>query len=58
MRGVLEKLGVILISQGFSLGFAHQAFAESGSLADEKADAEVRSVGLGLVNVTKQLIAR
>ncbi|WP_321951935.1 NADPH-dependent FMN reductase [Burkholderia cenocepacia] len=58
MRGVLEKLGAIVIPQGFSLGSAHQAFAGSGSLADEKADAEVRRVGLGLVNVTKQLIAR
>jgi chromate reductase len=56
MRGVLEKLGAIVIPQGFSLGSAHQAFAESGGLADEKADAEVRRVGLGLVGVTKQLI--
>jgi chromate reductase, NAD(P)H dehydrogenase (quinone) len=57
-RGVLEKLGAILIPQVFSLGSAHQAFAGSGSLADEKADAEVRRVGLGLVGVTKQLITR
>ena len=57
-RGVLEKLGAILIPQVFSLGSAHQAFAGSGRLADEKADAEVRRVGLALVGVTKQLIAR
>lgn len=57
MRGVLEKLGAILIPQGFSLGLAHQAFAEGGGLTDEKADAEVRRVGLGLVGVTKQLSA-
>jgi chromate reductase len=57
MRGVLEKLGAIVIPQGFSLGSAHQAFAEGGGLADEKADAEVRRVGLGLAGVTKQLIA-
>ena len=56
MRGVLEKLGAILIPQGFSLGSAHQAFAGNGGLADEKADAEVRRVGLALVSVTKQLI--
>ena len=57
MRGVLEKLGAILIPQGFSLGLAHQAFTEGGGLTDEKADAEVRRVGLGLVDVTKQLSA-
>jgi chromate reductase, NAD(P)H dehydrogenase (quinone) len=57
MRGVLERLGAILIPQGFSLGLAHQAFTEGGGLTDEKADAEVRRVGLGLVDVTKQLSA-
>jgi hypothetical protein len=41
----------------FSLGSAHQAFAENGRLVDEKAEAEVRRVGLGLVGVTKQLTA-
>lgn len=55
MRGVLEKLGAILIPQGFSLGSAHQAFGDNGGLIDEKAHAEVRRVGLGLVGVTKQL---
>jgi chromate reductase, NAD(P)H dehydrogenase (quinone) len=55
MRSVLEKLGAILIPQGFSLGAAHQAFTESGALADEKAQAEVRRVGAGLAGVTKQL---
>jgi chromate reductase len=55
MRGVLEKMGAILIPQVFSLGSAHQAFAENGGLVDEKAEAEVRRVGLGLVGVTKQL---
>jgi hypothetical protein len=54
-RSVLEKLGAILIPQVFSLGSAHQAFAENGGLVDEKADAEVRRVGLGLVGLTKQL---
>ncbi|WNC93494.1 NAD(P)H-dependent oxidoreductase [Paraburkholderia sp. FT54] len=56
MRGVLEKLGAILIPQGFSLGSAHQAFAEHGGLADENTDAEVRRVGFSLVRVTKQLV--
>jgi chromate reductase len=55
MRGVLEKLGALVIPQGFSLGAAHSAFAEDGNLADVKADTEVRLVGAGLVRVTKQL---
>lgn len=58
MRGVLEKLGAIVIPQGFSLGAAHLAFTKDGDLADGKADAEVRSVGAGLVGVTRQLSRR
>lgn len=55
IRGVLEKLGAIVIPQGFSLGAAHLAFAEDGKLADEKADVEVRLVGSALAEVAKQL---
>lgn len=55
MRGVLEKLGALVIPQGFSLGAAHTAFAEDGNLADGKAEAEVRLVGASLVRVTRQL---
>ena len=58
MRGVLEKLGAIVIPQGFSLGAAHLAFTKDGNLADGKADAEVRSVGSALVGVTRQLSRR
>ena len=57
-RGVLEKLGALVIPQGFSLGAAHQAFTGEGKLADGKADAEVRSVGAGLVRTTRQLAPR
>jgi len=58
MRGVLEKLGAIVIPQGFSLGAAHLAFTETGHLADEKAATEVRLVGARLVEVTQQLSQR
>ncbi|WP_250491339.1 NADPH-dependent FMN reductase [Caballeronia sp. INML2] len=50
MRGVLEKLGAVVIPQGFSLGFE-----KDGTLADAKADAEVRTVGAGLVDVARRL---
>ncbi|GJH01336.1 NADPH-dependent FMN reductase [Paraburkholderia terrae] len=58
MRGVLEKLGAIVIPQGFSLGAAHLAFTETGHLSDEKAATEVRLVGARLVEVTQQLLQR
>jgi NAD(P)H-dependent FMN reductase len=54
MRAVLEKLGALVIPQGFSLGAAHLAFAEDGRLSDNKADAEIRLVGARLVEVTRQ----
>ncbi|PRX97607.1 hypothetical protein B0G73_12768 [Paraburkholderia sp. BL25I1N1] len=44
MRGVLEKLGAIVIPQGFSLG-ASSGIHRSGQLSGEKADAEARSLG-------------
>lgn len=55
MRGVLEKLGAMVIPPGFFLGFAHTAFTEDSNLADGKADTEVRSVGTALVRVARQL---
>jgi chromate reductase len=55
MRGVLEKLGAIVIPQGFSLGVAHLAFTEDGNLADGKAETEVRLVGGSLVRFARQL---
>jgi chromate reductase, NAD(P)H dehydrogenase (quinone) len=58
MRGVLEKLGALVIPQGFSLGTAHLAFTEAGRLSDEKADAEARLVGARLVEMARQLSRR
>jgi hypothetical protein len=52
---VLEKLGALVIPQGFSLGAAHLAFSEDGRLSDSKADADVRLVGARLVEVTRQV---
>jgi NAD(P)H-dependent FMN reductase len=55
MRGVLEKLGTLVIPQGFSLGAAHQAFGTDRQLIDEKASAEVHAVGRALVGVARQV---
>lgn len=57
-RDVLEKLGALVIPQGFSLGAAHLAFTVEGNLADAKAEAEVRMVGTALVDVATQLARR
>jgi chromate reductase len=54
-RGVLEKLGARVIPQGFSLGAAHLAFTEEGSLGDGKVDGEVRLVGAARVGVATRL---
>jgi chromate reductase len=53
MRGVLEKLGALVIPQGFSLGAAHQAFGADKKFVDDKAGAEVRAVGIALVGVAR-----
>jgi chromate reductase len=53
-RGVLEKLGSIVIPQSFSLGTAHTAF-DGSVLLDEKVRANVRSVGAALAEMTKRL---
>ncbi|MDR7008874.1 NADPH-dependent FMN reductase [Paraburkholderia strydomiana] len=55
-RGVLEKLGSIVIPQSFSLGSAHKAF-EGSAILDERASLNVRSVGAALADVVKRLSA-
>lgn len=55
MRGVLEKLGMLVTPQGFSLGTAHQAFDAHGNLIQEPVENEVRAVGAKLVETARQL---
>ncbi|AMB85172.1 FMN reductase [Pseudomonas agarici] len=55
MRGVLERLGAVLIPQTFTLGVAHQAFAENGQLADAQVDGEVKAIGATLVRYSGAL---
>ena len=55
MRGVLEKLGAVLIPQTFTLGVAHLAFAENGQLTNPQVEGEVKAVGAALVKVSGAL---
>lgn len=55
MRGVLEKLGAVLIPQTFTLGVAHQAFAENGQLVNPQVEGEVKAVGAALAKVSGAL---
>lgn len=54
-RMVLEKLGAIVIPQSFTLGVAHQAFAEEGGCRDANVETEVAAVGTALVNMALRL---
>ncbi|MBP0622419.1 NADPH-dependent FMN reductase [Cupriavidus consociatus] len=55
MRGVLEKLGMLVIPQGFSLAAAHQAFDADGGLIQKPVETEVRAVGARLVETARGL---
>ncbi len=55
IRGVLDKLGMLVIPQSFSLGLAHQAFEETHRLRDARADLMVRAVGAALAETVRKL---
>ncbi|HVE06932.1 MAG TPA: NAD(P)H-dependent oxidoreductase [Paraburkholderia sp.] len=57
IRGVLDKLGMIVIPQSFALGTVHQAFDEDHQLKDAGADAGVRAVGAALARAARKLNA-
>jgi NAD(P)H-dependent FMN reductase len=57
IRGVLDKLGMIVIPQSFALGLAHEAFDESNRLKDARAEAGVRTVGATLAETARKLSA-
>ena len=45
LRPFLENVKVTVIEEQFSLGTAHEAFAEDGSLLDAEKAAEVKAIG-------------
>ncbi|MES2263673.1 MAG: NAD(P)H-dependent oxidoreductase [Pseudomonadota bacterium] len=58
LRGVLEKLGAVVIPQQFTLGAAHLAFSPQGALVDPSADAQVRAVGAALAGMAQRLAVK
>ena len=55
IRGVLDKLGMLVIPQSFSLGLAHEAFDETHRLRDARAESMVRAVGAALAETVRKL---
>ncbi len=55
LRAILQTLGVLVITEQFALGRAHEAFAADGGLADVRQRASVQGVVQRLVHVTARL---
>ena len=55
MRAVLDKLGMLVIPQGFALSMAHEAFDAQGQLKDSNASRLVSSVGESLYRMALRL---
>jgi chromate reductase, NAD(P)H dehydrogenase (quinone) len=55
LRQVLANLGVLVLSEQFALPHAHEAFAEDGSMRDEKQHAIVAGICGRLIEVTSRL---
>jgi NAD(P)H-dependent FMN reductase len=55
LRAILQALGVLVISEQFALGRAHEAFDAAGGLADARQRASVQGVAQRLVHVAAKL---
>jgi chromate reductase len=55
LRAILQALGVLVLSEQFALGRAHEAFDADGALADARQRASVEGVVRRLVDVTTRL---
>ncbi len=55
LRTVLDKLGLLVLSESFALGLAHQAFDGEGRLKDKGAEKAVIQVGVALGRTAARL---
>jgi NAD(P)H-dependent FMN reductase len=55
LRAILQSLGVLVLSEQFALGRAHEAFDANGALSDARQRASVEGVVRRLVDVTARL---
>lgn len=54
-RSILSNLQVLVVPEQFALSRAHEAFAEDGSLLDDKAAHLAREVGASVARLAKQI---
>ena len=55
LRGILHNTGIRVIHEQYAMPGAHEAFAEDGSIIDERIDGQVRDLGTQLVRITSLL---
>jgi len=57
LRAILQTLGVLVLSEQFALGRAHEAFNDDGSLKDARPQATLAALAQRLVEVSARLNA-
>jgi len=55
VRSILGNIGVLVISEQVAVGKAHEAFAEDGSLKDEKQNQQVRDIGARVASLSERI---
>lgn len=55
LRAILHNTGIRVIHEQYAMPGAHEAFAEDGSIIDERIDGQVRDLGTQLVRITSLL---
>ena len=55
LRAILHNTGIRVIHEQYAMPGAHKAFAEDGSLIDERIDGQVLDIGTQLVRITSLL---
>jgi len=58
LRTVLDKLGVVVVPEAFTLGLAHQAFDGGVGLKDKAAEKAVINVGVALHRTAERLTVK
>lgn len=56
VRAILGNLGILVLPDQIAVSRAHEAFAEDGSLKDEKLDGSVRNLGRKLTDTLVKLL--
>jgi chromate reductase, NAD(P)H dehydrogenase (quinone) len=55
VRSILGNIGVIVVPEQVTVGKAHEAFSEDGSLKDEKQEKQVRDIGVRVASLTMRI---